>query len=372
MDPLRILHINPEMSWGGGENQLHYLISALKQRGHFQTLACQPGSLLSTRLAQEGTPIETLRMRNELSVSGITNLRRIFRKGQFDVVHFHTARAHMLGAMATWSPVPPVRIATRRMEHRTGGPLKALILYNRLTDTTVAISQAVRHSLLHAGTQHHKVRIIPDGVDTSLFENKDPHPWRHRLGIDEKAPVIGFIGSLIRKKGIETLLRAGPAILKKYPSCRLLVVGEGPLQSHLEQLITNLGITGSVIFTGRQTDIPGVLAAMDVFVLPSLQEGLGVAALEAMAAEQPIVASRVGGLPESVVHGETGFLVKPEDADELAGSLLRLLEDPELCARFGRAGKKRVATYFTCDQMALQYEALYCELLCEKKRSNKA
>ena len=367
MDSLRILHINPEMSWGGGEHQLHSLMSALKQRGHVQTLVCQPGSLLSTRFAQEGTPIERIRMRNELSIVGITHLRRIFRKGPFDVVHFHTARAHMLGAMATWSSEPPIRIATRRMEHRTGGRLKALILYNRLTDTTVAISQAVRQALLQAGTRHHKVRIIPDGVDISLFENNDPQPWRQRLGIEQKAPVVGFIGSLIRKKGIEFLLRAGPPILEQHPSCRFLVVGEGPLQTDLEQLVTNLGMTGSVIFTGRQTDIPGILAAMDVFVLPSLQEGLGVSALEAMAAGRPIVASRVGGLPESVLQEETGFLVKPEDADELAGSLLRLLGDPDLCTRFGQAGRKRVATHFSSHQMAVQYEALYRELLCAKK-----
>ena len=367
MDSLRILHINPEMAWGGGENQLHYLMSALKQRGHVQTLVCQPGSILSTRFTQEGYPIETIRMRNELSIAGMKHIRKIFRKGPFDVVHFHTARAHMLGAIATCTSAPPIRIATRRMEHRTGGLLKALILYNRLTDTTVAISQAVRDALLQAGTRHHKVRIIPDGVDISLFENNDPQPWRQKLGIDEKAPVIGFIGSLIRKKGIEFLLRAGPPILEKHPSCRFLVVGEGHLQSDLEQLVTNLGMTDSVIFTGRQTDIPGILAAMDVFVLPSLQEGLGVSALEAMAAEKPIVASRVGGLPESVVHGETGFLVKPEDADELAGSLLRLLGDPDLCRRFGLAGKKRVATHFSSNQMALQYEALYWELLCAKK-----
>ena len=367
MDSLRILHINPEMSWGGGENQLQSLISGLKQRGHVQTVACQPGSLLSARLAQDGISFETIRMRNELSIGGITRLRRLCRQGHFDVVHFHTGRAHLLGAIATLSPDPPIRIATRRMEHRTGGPLKALILYNRLTDMTVAISQSVRQALLQAGTRPPKVRIIPDGVDPSSFENKDPQPWRQKLGIDEKSPVIGFIGSLIKKKGIEVLLRAGPTILEKHPSCRFLVVGEGPLQSHLEQVVTTLGTTNSVIFTGRQTDIPGMLAAMDVFVLPSLQEGLGVSVLEAMAAGRPIVASRVGGLPESVLQGETGFLFKPEDAGELAESLLTLLDDPEMCARFGQAGKKRVATHFSSTKMALQYEALYRELLGPKQ-----
>ena len=367
MDSLRILHINPEMAWGGGENQLHYLISALKHRGHFQTLVCQPGSILSTRLAQEGSPIETIRMRNELSILGIKHLRRIFRKGQFDVVHFHTARAHMLGALATWPPDPPIRIATRRMEHRTGGLLKALFLYNWLTDTTVAISQSVRHALLQVGVRDHKLRIIHDGVDISRFEDHVPQQWRQKLGIEENAPVVGFIGSLIKKKGIEFLLQAGPQILEKHPYCRFLLIGTGPLQSQLEQLATSLEIRHSVIFAGPQTDIPSILAAMDIFVLPSLQEGLGVSVLEAMAAGKPIVASRVGGLPESVLQGETGFLVNPGDQDELARSLLGLLEDPGLRTRLGQAGKNRVETHFSSEQMALQYEALYWELLGKKK-----
>ena len=367
MDSLRILHINPEMAWGGGENQLQYLISALKYRGHFQTLACQPNSLIGERLAQEGIPIEPVRMRNELSICGMKHLRKIIRKGQFNIVHFHTARAHMLGAMATSGYAPPIRIATRRMEHRTGGLLKALFLYNWLTDTTIAISQSVRHALLQVGVRDHKLRIIHDGVDSSRFEDPAPQQWRQRLGIDEKAPVVGFIGSLIKKKGIEFLLQAGPKILGQHPSCRFLLVGTGPLQSQLEELAKSLEIQHSVIFAGPQTDIPSILAGMDIFVLPSLQEGLGVSVLEAMAAGKPIVASRVGGLPESVVQGETGFLVKPENADELAGSLLRLLDDPALCTRLGQAGKERVATHFSSHQMALQYETLYREQLCAKK-----
>jgi glycosyltransferase involved in cell wall biosynthesis len=175
--------------------------------------------------------------------------------------------------------------------------------------------------------------------------------------------LLGLVARLHRQKGLGDLLAAVAWVRERVPDVRLLLIGEGELRDELEAQARALGLSGAVIFAGIRTDVAEIVAALDIFVLPSLWEGTSNAVLEAMAAGLPIVATAVGGTPEVVVDGVTGLLVPPRDPSALAGALVTLLQDADLRHRMGRAGRERVKQYFSLERMVRRTEALYEELL---------
>jgi glycosyltransferase involved in cell wall biosynthesis len=195
---------------------------------------------------------------------------------------------------------------------------------------------------------------------------------RAELGVAPDAALIGAVGRLTADKGgQDVLIRAVGRVRETCPQVRLVMVGDGPLRPGLEQLTAQLGLTGTVIFTGLRSDVPRLLGALDVFVLPSEREALPVAVLEAMAAGLPLVATRVGGIPEVVEDGATGFLVPPGDVAAMHCVLERLTGDPALAARLGAAGQAHVQAHFTVQQMVRQVERLYDQLAQRKIRAQR-
>lgn len=363
MDSVNILHVNSELAWGGGETQTAYLIEGLQGRGYQQALACQPQSALAKRYLKESMRVHLVSMPTQFSLSAIMRLRQIINEGKFDIAHFHTSRAHTLGAVASLGIHPLVRVVTRRIGHRSTNWLKARLIYNSGTEAIVAISEAVGETLLAKRISAEKLRVIPSGVDLKKFAGGDGFSWRDRLKISQNALVVAYVGKLSQGKGLDTLFRAIPSLAEKDTTTQFLIVGEGPERNNLEKLALQLKIEAHVIFAGFIEDIPGVLAVADVVVLPSLKEAAGNVVREAMAAGKPVVASRVGGLPESIIDGETGFLFPPGDQQALSRSLLTLIDNPALRERFGRAGRELVQTKFSVETMVRQYEALYHEAL---------
>ena len=179
-------------------------------------------------------------------------------------------------------------------------------------------------------------------------------------------PVIGHVGHFADHKGHRYLVEAVPAILRRFPDIKVVLVGEGELRSEVEAQVNRLGIVKSVIFTGFRTDISSILASFDLFVLPSHLEGLCTSVMDAMAVGLPVVATRTGGVPEVVEDGETGLLVPPRDPDALADGVLRMLNDPGLRYRMGQAGRRRVLDHFSADAMVEGTENIYYEILKKK------
>src|SRR5262245_21736484 len=363
MAPINVLHINSEMSWAGGETQTHYLIQSLRDRGYQQSVACQPDSALAKRCMKEDIPVHRVNMPTQSSLSAVIRLRRIMQAEKFQIIHCHTSRAHTLGVVVSLGVPGLTRVVTRRMEHRTGGWWKVTLLYNRGVEAVVGVCEAVRDVFLSAGVKVDLLRVIPSSVDTKKFAKGDGELWRHRLEFSGDATVISLVAILTWRKGGEILLRAVPNILRKHPTCRILIAGDGPSRPALERMTTELGVDHSVVFTGFVDDIPGILAVSDIVVLPSLKEAAGGAVLEAMAAGKPVVASRVGGIPESVVDEETGLLVSAGDYEALSRAIIRLLDNPALRAEFGRTGRARGEAKLSVYAMCRQYDILYHELL---------
>ncbi len=320
---------------------------------------CPPGSACEAEARARGLDVHSVAMRNDADLGAVLGLRRILRDARPDLVHLHTGRATWLGGLAARSLGLPA-LTTRRMDRPLRG-WRARWVHRHLTGASIAISAAVERRLREGGVPETRLRLVPSAVDPAALRPRAGREATRSAEDAGDAVVILAVAALTRGKGLDLLLRAlaTPATDGLRPA--LWIAGEGPERGALEKLAGELGVGAR--FLGRRGDVPDLLAACDVFALPSRDEGLGVAALEAMAAGRPVVATRVGGLAESVVHERTGLLVPPDDVAALARALARLARDPALRTRLGAAGPARIAEHFHADQLITAHESIYRELL---------
>ncbi len=359
---LAVLHVDPERGLGGGERQVLGLVEHLHHAGVRQTVAAHPDGRLAPIVAQLGVGVVPLAIRNHLDVLAAWRLSGLLARERYDILHFHTARAHAMAALVGAGrgfSRGVARIVTRRMDYRLRGGWYTRRLYNHEVQAVVAISDGVRAMLIESGVEAARITVVPSGVEADRFVPSAGAraTTRARLAAPEGACVLVVVGALEARKGHAVLLDA----LARLGDPRLIVwcAGEGGARPALEAQRAGLGLEAQVRWLGRVDDVADLLAGADVMVMPSHQEGLGVAALEAMAAGLPVIASRVGGLPEAVVDGATGLLVPPNDAAALAAAIARLAADPELRRRFGAAGSARVRARFTMAGMAAATLAVY-------------
>lgn len=355
MSLVRVLHVDPERAWGGGEVQVLALARALAAAGHTSDVAADPAGALAPAARAAGLRVLPLRVANHADVVAGIRLRRLAR--DYDVVHFHTARAH---AMAPFVGRGGRRlVVTRRMDYAPIGGPYARWLYNRSVDVVVAISDGVRAALVRGGVEPGRITVVPSGVDPDAFA---PPPGarsarRHAWGIPPDGVLVLVVGALERRKGHAVLLEAARQLPRREAALHYVFCGAGSAGEALAAAAAPLG--DAVRFAGFRGDVAACLAAADVVAMPSLQEGLGVAALEAMAAGKPVVASRVGGLAEAVADGETGMLVPPGDPAALAAALAMLARDAAIRDRLGAAGRVRVLARYTSARMAADTLACY-------------
>jgi len=368
---LKILHLDSETGWSGGETQVNGLLSHLNHKKFINAVACPDDSDLSVRCRSRGIETFSVRMRHYLDIFSIIRLVKITRFYGPDVVHMHTSRAHCLGALALkLGRLSAVSVVTRRMDYPLKRARLMRVLYNRMVDRVVAISSGAKKGLEVSGVKSEVIKIIHSGVDLHRFDPAyDKKNARETLKIAPDAKVLGVVAALIRRKGHCYLLESMVKITREFPSALLLVVGEGPLRGELVRLAEGAGIAKNVWFTGHTEKIQEILEAVDVLVLPSLAEGLGVSILEGMAMGLPVVASAVGGIPDAVRDGENGFLAPVRDPDAIAERVLCLLKDPRLAIEMGKRGRAIVEQDFSSIGMTKQYETLYCNLI--QRRTNK-
>jgi glycosyltransferase involved in cell wall biosynthesis len=356
---LKILHIDPEKNWGGGEAQVLGLLTYLAAKGHHNDLLAHPNGLLFARCQTLDMRARPIVMRNDLDVRCVLPVRRLIHRMCYDVVHFHTKRAH---ALALWLPRGkrrPKYVVTRRMDYPESRTWYTNCLYNRRVDGVVAISQTIAQLLRSAGVDQDKIRCISSGTDSRAFENI---PARGGASSDD-VTVVGCLAGLDARKGHRYLLEAVALLKTEGAKVHCQIAGDGPLRAPLEAEVDRLGLHEEVRFLGFITDTAAFFAGVDLFAMPSLYEGLGVAALEAMAAGRPVVATRVGGLTESVLDGVTGFLVPPRDVAALAAAIAKLVRSRSLAQAMGQRGRERARQHFSLENMARQNESYYYEII---------
>ncbi len=354
---LKILHIDPEMGWGGGEAEVIGLLRYLALWGHHNDVLCHPEGRLLNEARKLSIPTFPIRIRNEIDFTPVWSLRRRIRHEKYDIIHFHTKRAHALSSWPLGVDSRSKCVVTRRMDYRLKRNWYNDWLYNRRVDGIVAISQRIADVLIRGGAKREKIRIIYSGVDPALFQPTAP------VGERPGPLVIGTAAVLEERKGYAFLLEAAALLKSQGHRLAYRFAGEGSQRERLEKLVMKLGLKEEVFFAGFVSDVPAFLSTIDIFALPSVNEGLGVAVLEAMAAGRPVVASRVGGIPELVEDRITGVLVPPEDPQALAEAISQLASEKPLAQEMGAKGCKRVHERFTLEKMARRNEKYYYELL---------
>jgi glycosyltransferase involved in cell wall biosynthesis len=366
--PLHITGVDPELNFAGGERQVLGLSEELRRSGHQVSLLCDPRGELWQRAQGAGISCYPLSIRNSVDLPAGLRLRDYLRRHRCDVIHFHTARAHALAPFALGMEV--ARVVTRRMDYVPNRWL-APWLYNRAVDGVAAISQEVALSLAQAGVRPDRITIVHSGVDCDRFlppTAAQRASARAALQLNPDEIVIGALGSLEARKGHACLLEAVALLARQGLALKCLVAGHGTLAAGLTAQASAVNLKENFRLVGSFADPLKLLWAIDIFVQPSLKEGLGVALLEAMACGLPVIASRVGGMPEAVEDNRYGRLAPPADAVSLAAAIRELGGARELRQRLGAAARQRVLDRFSMAAMAKGTIDLYLTCLKEGSR----
>lgn len=343
------------------------LTTSLNRDGHRSVVASDPRGVLWSRLGEHGLPRYPLRVRNHLDLLAGFRLRRLVQTGDYHIAHFHTARAHALSPWLRGLPVK--RVVTRRMDYPIARGRMTRLLYEQSVDMVVAISHGVEAALLAGGVPPARIRRIPSGVETARFlpNARIRHQLRAALGIAPHDIVVLTVGALTERKGHRTLFSAASVLQERGVPLRYVVCGEGSLRPSLEAQVRTLGLQAIVHFPGFASNVSDYVSAADLFVHVPLWEGLGVAVIEALAAGLPVVASRVGGIPELIDDQGTGLLVPPQDTAALAVAIERMVHDPQWAKTLGTKGQAFVQARFDVSVMAQANESLYHELLARPR-----
>ena len=373
----RVFHLIDSFNVGGTETQAVELARRLPATGYEVTVGClKREGPLEDRLQGTGIAIREFRSRGGIdSPSGVRQLLRMsWFLRSFDIVHTHDLWSNLIGVPAARLAGIPAIVSSRRdlshLEWYRGKRRVCLKWIQNLGGAVVTNAAPIRDVLLGEDRfDPRKVRVIHNGVDVAKF--KSARKDRIRLFPDAgDGKLVVLVGNMHTDvKGHPWLIAAAPAVLEQFPDTRFVLVGEGEQRSHFEKQVRDLGFLQSFLFLGRRSDIPEILASCDIAVLPSRAEGLPNAVLEYMAAGLPVIVSRVGGNAELVQDGVTGMLVPSEDSAALSAALLKLLSEPALAARLAQAGHEFTVRNFSFGRLVQDVDALYTELLSEKRRS---
>ncbi len=342
--PLRILMVDSERSWRGGQAQVWLLMRGLVDAEQEVALAAPADGALFARAAE--LRVERIAWAGRTGLASLAVLRGLLRGNRFDVVHSHASRAHGAVAIArTGLRERPLHVVSRRVDFAVGGTPWGRWKYLRGVDAYIAISAGVRDVLLAGGVDAASITLAPSGIDLAKFARvRDPAYLREEFNLRETDRVIVNVAALAPHKAQSVLLQSMQRLSNR-PDVRMFIVGEGVLRATLEEITRDLGLEGRVTFTGFRQDALEFIRLADVFVMSSHLEGLGTSIMDAHALGAAVVATRTGGIPELVSHEITGLLVPPDDPHSLGDALARMLDDAELRERCIRAAKVQSERY---------------------------
>ncbi|HEY1991742.1 MAG TPA: glycosyltransferase [Gammaproteobacteria bacterium] len=388
LERIRLVKFLTIFGIGGTEKQVVNLAKRMDRSAFDLSFGCTNrwGALLDEVVKRQGIEVSEYPLKSLYDWNAVRQqirFSRALRKSRTQIVHSYNFYANVFCIPAAKLAGVPCVVASIRDLGIYLSPTKLMLQrwICRLADRIVVNADAIRDWLVEQGYPAHKIVVIRNGVDTSRFgARNDGAALRRELGLPPTSPLVTMLARLSPTKGIDYFLEAAAKLRDRHPEARFLLVGEcftrdserefmvdHAYRKVLQDKVDSLGLTDRVTFTGLRKDVPDVLAASTVSVLPSLSEGISNTLLESMAAGVPVVATQVGGTPEAVADGEQGLLVPPGDSAALASAISRVLSDPLLAQRLGANGRRRAVEEFSFEAVVRRTEALYRDLLAANR-----
>lgn len=355
---------------GGAEEIVLKLIASLNPEKYTSEVICLCKGPFVELLRKNGFDAQLIAMKNKLDFATIPSLQEYMREKNIALVHTHGFRANLVARLAAKREgLPVVTTYHSAVRYDYDNIFKAYIAKvisswgNKRTDCFIAISAAIKQEIMKMGVAEDKIRLIHNGLDVDCFQApREPEELKKELGLDENKITITMVARLHPVKGHEFFLRAAREIIEQGINAQFLIIGEGRWREKIEEQVKELGLEEKVFMPGYYSPIEDIYALTDIFCLSSLMEGFGMVILEAMWLRVPVVASRVGGIPEIIDDGYDGFLVEPRDYKALGRALIKLCENKKLTEQLIVNGEKK-ARMFTVAAMSQQVEKIYANLL---------
>ncbi len=364
---IKVLHVDTETGWRGGQQQAFYLFESMCAQGYTTSFVCPPSSKLESYFQTKNLPHKAICYRGELDlVSGI-RLACFARRNGYRILHLHSGHALSWGLWAKLFNPGLVLIGTRRVDFRIKKNLFSKLKYfNPLIDRFVAISDNIRRVMIADGIPERLITTIHSGVEiTKHADITVPIDFRTTWQIPDDGIIIGTVAAFVGHKDYPTLIQAAARVVKTEPRAFFMAVGDGILLPRMKQLVKELRLEHHFIFCGYQTEVGQFLKAFDIFVMASKLEGLGTSVLDAMALGLPVVGTRAGGIPEMIIDEECGLLVETRNPDSLAKAILRMIKDPLLREKLSK-GAVIKAQEFSIEETVRQNIKLYQELMYKR------
>ena len=357
-----VLHLCESSETGGAESVLIRLVEGLDKNRYRSMVCLLSDGWLKDELEKRRIETVVIPQPHSFDVRWLFRAYRLLKDHRIHVMHSHEFATNVYASFLSWITGVPV-VATAHGKNYYGDRWRRRAAYRFAArhSTMVAVSNDLKRFLTESiGIPPGDICVVHNGIDLHQYSaNEANSAMRAELGVGSDQRVIGTVGNLFAVKGHTYLLKACKAVASSYPNILVLIAGEGDQLGRLQKEAADLGIAANVRFLGFRDDVPALLHAMDIFVLPSLSEGLPLSILEALALGKPVVATNVGGIPEVVQNGLTGFLVPPRSPEALAEKILLLLRHPVTASDLGRAGRSRVEDAFSIKKMIQEYQCLY-------------
>jgi len=369
---MRILHLISSSGLFGAERVVIELSKSLRWIDDCQPIVGVIKSLRNphTEIVEEaksnGLRTIIFSCEGKFDIKTISEIRKFVKRDKIDLIHCHGYKGNFYGLLASKGTLPTLTTNHNWLTKHWKLKIYCFLdsLWIRHFDRVVAVSEEIKGEMVKYRVPEEKIAIIDNGIDIERFNREiRTEDIRKEFGLTENIKVVGTIGSLEFEKGHIFLLKAAKEVLAFNREIKFLIVGEGSLRKLLEDETINLGIEKEVIFTGYRRDIAEMLAVMDIFVLPSVKEGLPMVILEAMASKKPVIATKVGAIPKVIQNEENGIVIEPQDINGLRDAIMNLLNDEEKRNLLGCKGYYKVKKEFSSEIMSKKYFMLYRELL---------
>ncbi len=359
----KILHIDSEFGWRGGQQQAVYLFEGLLKRGFKTKFICQPKSKLSAYFKEKELPFEEIKMRGETDILAAFKISAFCKKYNFDIIHAHSAHSLSIAILTKLFFRKIKIIGVRRVDFHLRKNIFSKLKYSSaFVSKIVCISEGIKKVLLEDGIPENKLCVIHSGINIHKFDKIQKMPDFHKIyQIKDSDIIIGTIAALVGHKDYPNLLKAAELVLSQKDNITFVALGSGKNEKEIKEFADKLNLKNKFIFLGYKTNVGEILKHFNIFVIASKKEGLGTSILDAQSIGLPVIGTKTGGIPEAVHHNKNGLLVSPQNHSELASAIIKLSDNKKMQKEFSQNAIESVKEFdveLTIERNIKLYEKL--------------